>query len=171
MTRREFLRHVALMAAATAALPDQLDAFTRYYTLNAPPGQTGLMMVDEIFMSGVAQVSTPVTAAFFRTDPGKPVLNLGFNAFGGLVRWVAAPDQKIICRSGEFQWDLRLYSDPDYDLSRSVIGHILYMDQDGIRRTAHVTPKGRLSAPGTALQTQLPPSARRRWFNDFTDED
>jgi hypothetical protein len=99
--RREFVKFLALLAAGAAAKPDQIEAFERYYEANTPQGDN-LVAVDEIWLSGMAQQSEPVAVEFYKK--GSVVLPLGINCFGGMCRWQAAPDQKIIVNRPDFSW-------------------------------------------------------------------
>ena len=67
-------------------------------------------------------------------------LPLGLNAFGGIVRWVAAPDQKIVVPGRELRWCVSLLDEPhETDPLRHVTGHISYIDQDGLRINKELT--------------------------------
>ncbi len=62
-------------------------------------------------------------------------LYLGMNLFGGVIRWVAAPDQKIVVQSNLFHWIVASV-DPHHDvLDCQVHGHISYIDQGAKRHT------------------------------------
>jgi hypothetical protein len=104
--RRDFVKWLALTAAGMAALPQQIEAFEKYYEANTPelvkPG--ALVAVDEIMLSGMATASLPVAFKFYRMD--YEALNFGVNLFGGLLRWVATPDQKLITYEEDFYWDM-----------------------------------------------------------------
>ncbi len=128
MDRREFVRFIALMAAGTAAMPEQVEAFTHYFETNTPLTPSGLVCVDEIYIGGTATKSTVAKVQLLCDD--EPVLNLALNLFGGVVRWVAAPQQMIMAVAG----DLKLTCDkPEFQ------GQIMYIDQVGKRRTKVLT--------------------------------
>lgn len=144
MNRRKFVSFLALLAAGAAARPEQIAAFEKYYDANTPwLTDGGLIAVDEFYIGGLATRSMPMHWQIFRSTDCQ--LNLGFNAFGGIVRWVAAPDQKIITVPADFNWVLKT-RDSIEDPYTVIEGHILYIDQDGFRHT-HVLPgdgQGRL---------------------------
>src|SRR5262245_3898603 len=100
MARREFVKFLALLAAGMGAGPEQIAAYTDYYEANTPHG-TDLVAVDEIFISGMADRSTRVLFHFEPTG-----MRLALNAFGGVIRWVATPDGKIVCPRKKFTWTL-----------------------------------------------------------------
>lgn len=138
MNRREFVSFLGLLAAGAAAMPEQIAAYTRYYDLNSPQYDNGLVAVDEIFASGLAARSMPLSFDVFRG--GELALALGINAYGGVVRWLAAPDQKIVTRSADFKWWIKSRFSQDMDdldnrFHECITGHISYIDQDGFRIT------------------------------------
>ncbi len=62
MDRRGFVKFLALIAAGAAALPEQVAAFEHYYEVNTPHVASGLVSVDEIWLTGMA--TAPVPAYF-----------------------------------------------------------------------------------------------------------
>jgi len=126
MDRRAFVKFIALLAAGAAARPEQVAAFENYYEVNTPKIATGLVSVDEICIGGVATHSIPAQLEILRA--GVPYLKLGVNLFGGVVRWLAAPDQKIMVSACEFGWRINNCVPADFS------GQISYIDQDGIRQ-------------------------------------
>jgi hypothetical protein len=138
MDRREFVRFLALTAAGAAALPEQIGAFERYYDLNAAKADNGLVAVDEVFISGLAPRSLRLKIDIMHLDEIK--LPLGLNAFGGIVRWASAPDQKIVVPGHELEWRINVIDEaPDFDAMRYLTGHISYIDQDGLRMNKLLT--------------------------------
>lgn len=120
--RRDFIQWLALIAAGAMARPEQISAFERYYEANTPQVETGLISIDEIYIGGLAQASTPVV---FMTTPHR--LNLALNLFGGICRWVAQPDGKMVVTTEEFAWKFESHGTT---LTRHMIkGHISYVDQ------------------------------------------
>ena len=138
MTRRDFVKHLALLAAGAAALPAQVAAFERYYDINMPRvGGDDLLAVDEIYLSGYASRSMPVGLQVTHAD--RLLLNLGFNAFGGIILWRAQADSKLLVRESVLRLDLAGYgndagADPVF-LANHVGGHISFLRQDGVRET------------------------------------
>jgi hypothetical protein len=151
MDRREFVKFLALLAAGAAAKPEQIAAFERYYDINSPSFLTGLVAVDEVMLHGLATSSLVLKMDIMTPEP----LNLAINAYGGIVRWVAAPDQKIVCRASDFTWDIyrgepKSLDDPksedqthhiesDEWLLARFTGHVSYIDQTGRRRNRPLT--------------------------------
>ncbi len=141
MTRREFVEHIALLAAGAAALPQQIAAFTNYYEINAAKSATGLVAIDEIYIGGMATCSVPMTFDFFTRESDASstfLLKLAMNTFGSVVRWVAAPDQKIVVPAGNFHWQATgvepLLADVSGErMDRQFAGYISYIQQDGLR--------------------------------------
>ena len=124
-TRRDFVKFLALIAAGTAARPEQIAAFEEYYEANAPRADD-LVAVDEISISGLASsASNPMNGEFYAND--RPVLCCGMNLFGGVYFWRAAADSKIVVSRPDFFWRLR----PAYMDSFSgfhLQGHVKYVD-------------------------------------------
>jgi hypothetical protein len=155
MERREFIRHLALLAAGVAALPEQILAFERLYTVNAPPAHVtkGLIAVKDVYLGGLAERSTPVIADFFTTK-GQPNIRLALNLFGGVVRWVGAPDCPLrVASFEEFHWEITMMTPREEPLSgQDVTGHVMYLDQDGLIHTELINvPCGSLSGRGSPL--------------------
>jgi hypothetical protein len=131
MNRRDFVRFLGITAAGAAALPEQIEAFTAYYDANTPETGEPLVAVDDIFVCGNAACSTLVTATFFiGTLVEKPV---AFNAFGGIIRWTAAPDQKIVLRRSDVSW--KMTANTVGSFADVLVAHISYIDQAKVRRT------------------------------------
>ena len=133
MLRRDFIKFLALLAAGAAALPAQIEAFERYYDRNSPPMLDGdAIAVDEITLCGIATKSTVVRCVFFSA------MNLSINAFGGVIRWLAAPDQKIVTRARDFTWEITSSADTPR-MTDYLDAHISYIDQTGLRQRYRIT--------------------------------
>jgi hypothetical protein len=138
MDRREFVRYLALTAAGLSALPEQVAAFERYYNLNTSNVERGLVAVDEILISGLAGMSIRFKIDIIHLDEIK--VPLGLNAFGGIVRWVAPPDMKIVVPGRELKWRINpMDYFEDVDPMRYLTGHISYIDQGGFRMNKLLT--------------------------------
>lgn len=135
MDRRQFVKFLAATAAASA-LPEQVAAFEQYFEINTPRIPTGLVAVDEVFMAGAATRSMVLEANARRNEI--QLLNLGFNGFGGIIRWVAAPMQTLMVPAKDFILDIKPRGLLDGD-PFPVIGHILFVDQDGRRCIKTIT--------------------------------
>ncbi len=140
MQRRDFLKFLALLATPAAVKPEQIAAFEHYYDLNSPK-EMPLIALDEIFVSGLAAKSTRVKIDIFRgTDL---ILPFGLNAFGGITRWVATPDQKIIATPSDLRWNIDFLDDGSM---KEITGYISYIDGTGLRLSrALLYPAGSLS--------------------------
>lgn len=142
MNRRDFVKFLALMCAGAAARPEQIEAFERYYEVNSPHTLDGLVAVDEVYLSGMAGTATPLRMGFFpNAEAGR--LCLGMNAFGGIVRWAATPDQKIIIRERDIGWSI-VHATSKGDVTSGPFkyiaeGHISYIDQNGKRINLPIT--------------------------------
>ena len=145
-SRRDFIKFIALVAAGAAARPEQIEAFEAYYEANTPIADDlipdNLVAVDEIFLSGTAIRSMPILCEFYRND--HTVLKWGLNIYGGIIHWIAAPDQKIIAGAADFYWRIRSATDDLLDFS-TVNGQISYVGQDKVRKYIQITkPEGSL---------------------------
>jgi hypothetical protein len=132
-SRREFIRHIALLAAGVAALPEQIAAFTQYYDRNTP-AIGPFVAIDEVYMAGMANVSTPMWLEIMCGST--TLIPLGFNAFGGIVMWRAQAEGKIVTRTGDLTWKFSQPSGlsiPD-PVERTVKGYVSYIGQDGVRK-------------------------------------
>lgn len=135
MDRRDFVKFIALMAAGVAAAPEQIAAYEHYYDVNAPRlAPKGLIAVDEIWISGLASCSTAARLELVR-EP-RCVLHFGLNLYGGVVRWAAMADQKILAPKGGLVWDLTGHRNGESTKLRTedFCGQISYIDPDGCRQ-------------------------------------
>lgn len=143
-SRRDFVRMIALLAAGAAALPAQVEAFTSYYEINTPPGAGPFIAMDEIWLCGQAQKSAPVYFDLFRGD--NRLMALGINAFGGILRWKAIADDKVIGINDDLRWEMRqlavpqagateavFEAVPDQWIGQNLTGHVSYIRHDGMR--------------------------------------
>jgi hypothetical protein len=138
MDRRDFIRGIAVLCAGAAALPEQIDFFEKYYTANAPAGEL-TAAVDELLLSGTATKSMPVHFRLYRPgsdELSRALINVGCNLFGGMMRWAAMPDQKIIVGKAGLRWRLQVPDDFTFD---HFLGQISYVDTDLVRHYRQIT--------------------------------
>jgi hypothetical protein len=136
-SRREFLRHIAAISVGTAAVPEQIDILERIYNINTPEIEKDLISVDEIWISGLAKFSSP-TSVIINCGPFLAPLYLTVNCFGGIVRWVATAEGKIIMDKNKLDISFKEHFErgPNYEKDvaftkgKILIGHIHYLDQD-----------------------------------------
>jgi hypothetical protein len=140
-----------LIAAGTAALPQQIEAFEKYYEANTPLLADRLIAVDEIILSGNAPYSLPVMCNFGCND--RIVMPVGVNLFGGIMRWSAMADQKIIVAEADFFWDIKHGAPKDdnpnaeFDF-RTFSGQISYVGSNLHREYVRITkPRGSIIDP------------------------
>lgn len=129
--RRDFVKWLALIAAGAAAQPDQIRAFEEYYDANTPRQFSSLIAVDEILVSGMSTSSLPVDFIVYRKDHME--LSFSVNLFGGIIRWVPAPNQIRVIDPA----DLHISMDTR-EVARTldeIRGHISYVDQHKHRHT------------------------------------
>lgn len=133
MNRREFIKHIALMAAGASALPEQLQAFEAYFLRNTPLLGEPFICFDELTVAGLAEKSAPVRIAIF--DGDNNVLSGGLNAFGGAYYWRGFQDQKIMMSLRQARWKIEgCYSGfDDHWVKTFLAASVSYIDQDGIR--------------------------------------
>lgn len=132
--RRKFIKHLALIAAGSAALPAQIQAFEKYYEENTPRVFDDLIAVDEIMISGLGGSSLPVDFVVY--EGAEMQLSFAINLFGGILRWVAAPDQKIILDPIDLRIETTVQNVGELKrLKREIRGHVSYVDRQFIRHT------------------------------------
>lgn len=143
MNRREFIHTMACITIGYAALPEQIKALEKLYSINAPKVETGLIQIDDIWISGVADWSCPITLKIsYQLDN----INLTLNAFGGIARWVGTPEGRIICEENKLKWEVIEHSSrpdktplmgttKDRDIA---YGWIKFTDQELRRRTLEI---------------------------------
>src|SRR4030095_7014978 len=130
MNRRDFIKHLALLAAGAAALPDQILAFEKSIELNAIDKiDKGLIFIDDIILSGMSGHSFPLYASIFTND--KPDLNFGLNLFGGIFRWVAVPGHSLrVTIPEKFIWELDGIRELP-QINSDIMGGFRLVNQDG----------------------------------------
>lgn len=138
MNRRDFCKFLSLTVAGAAILPAQAQAFEHYFDVNCPPGEGPFVAVDEIMLFGMASVSTPIVmTCHCRTLQ----MQMGINAFGGIMRWSAGPLQTIMAELHDFWWEFQhprvdeFHSRDMADLQvrDALRGHVSYVDSTGLR--------------------------------------
>jgi len=149
MTRKQFIKHLALLAAHT---PASVAAYVKHYTVNCPKTRGRLVAIDEIMISGMAARSLRLQFDLMR-DKNTKIMTLAINAFGGIVRWVPTPDQKILAVAsrgwspvGRLSWRITSpdTSDP-VELNSAFVAHISFIDQKGERKIVPLRPaQGRI---------------------------
>jgi len=135
MNRRDFVKYMALIAAGTAAQSEQIAAYLTYYEANIPQTTLPLAAIDEIFIGGKASHSVRATFQLLIQDEG-PTLSFSLNLYGGIVRWVAAPDGKIVRARDEVGWHFQQFPGDLHEgekLSGLMDGYISFVDQDAKR--------------------------------------
>ncbi len=141
MMRREFVKMLAALCAGASAMPQQLSAFESYFNLNTPPGNGPFVAMDELFISGLATRSLPLHVDVYVDDATEPRLPMAYNAFGGIIRWAAMPDQKIIAK--KIRWKIHAPNEGIHGLCeepQSVLtGYVSCIHQDGIRRNTPIS--------------------------------
>jgi len=133
MDRREFVKFIALIAAGAAAGPPQIAAFTQYYEVNTPKILRVPAAVDEVWISGVDTRSSRVGFYFYRGE--ERVQQFWLNCFGGVIRWVAHPEGKIIGEPRALRWKLEALDEHIHlpDVGSYLRGQISWIDADGKR--------------------------------------
>lgn len=135
MTRSEFCIALAeLHAGGGDASKRQLETWRALFDINSRQfGEVkDLVLVQDIYMGGLATISTPLTVELKRTD--QQWLRIGFNAFGGVVRWCRAPE------TASFACTSTLNIAVSDEKGQPVVdppfkGHVMYMDQNLVQHT------------------------------------
>lgn len=100
-TQRSFVTEIYLGGLATASAPTYM-CFGRDSTIAATSITLGTNGEDAAVDPATAALAAPVVTGYSATTmPQRSntlghLLNLGFNAFGGIVRWVAPPGGEVI---------------------------------------------------------------------------
>jgi len=129
LSRREFIRNLAVLTAGAAALPEQILAFEKLYTVNAVPDVTGLVAITDITLIGTASVSKPLLMNFHNESVQELVL--GLNCFGGIMRWLAVPSDPIrLTTPKKFRYEIISLGDEISDYFSYLNGGMRIIDQD-----------------------------------------
>jgi len=124
--RTDFIKFIARLCAGQSALPNQIEAFEKYYDANAPHADN-LIAVDEVLISGTANKSMPVVFELYKND--KKVNVCAINLFGGIYRWYTGPDQKVIAAESDIYWQVRRNTYAvSADFFRHYVGQISFID-------------------------------------------
>lgn len=130
MNRREFAKHLALLAAGAAALPAQLSAFERLYDINTKPlGDTDLVSIEDIALG----FSEPGDYAHFINiyNDQSVLYSFALNQ-RATFRYLPAPTAPMLATHRGVRWTTESYPAQ----SRiPIMGTIRYIDQSGMIRT------------------------------------
>lgn len=141
MTRREFVHHLALLAAGAAALPAQIAAFEQLYDVNSRifGERSDLLSVSEIAFGfeGVPQDLAAVVS-LMRRSSGRDMIRIPLN-YRSCYRWIAPPDCPLLSTVEDLQWNVEgsgAWSTPGEDLTaflrRHFTGTLRFTDQEGL---------------------------------------
>jgi len=153
MTRRDFCKYMALLTATAAALPEQIEAFTRLYDVNtrAFDGADDIIQVDDLFLAYRGITTTIATQIRFHLSR-EQIFPISLNAHGGVVRLIATPIAPWLGRISEIRWTVEASSEyptayknadgESVDLTaivrKSLTGYIHFIDMAGMIRTAEI---------------------------------
>lgn len=139
MNRREFINHIALITAGTLVHPDQFKEYKRGLEINAIEGvNDGLIIADEVSISGMAERSTPTFMEIFTND--EPELDLGVNLFGGVIRWISTVEHRMRITTPD-KFTIQFKAKDDQLLlkhGKDFRGYIRYIDQSGRYQMANL---------------------------------
>jgi hypothetical protein len=128
MNRREFIQHLALIAAGAAAMPAQLAAFERLYEINTPKVATGIIRIDDMYLFFGGEPRD--AAAVIKLRGSATVLPIGLNT-RATFRYVPPPDSPFLTTVDDCQWmvtgQYRDGSHCHFDLG----GFLRFTDQNG----------------------------------------
>lgn len=114
MTRREFVKHLALLAAGAMAMPAQIAAFERTYDVNSRifGERTDLLAVSEFSFGfeGVPQDLMAVVSFIRRSNGtdltnGTDLIRIVMN-YRSNYRWIPQPDAPLLSTVADLQWDI-----------------------------------------------------------------
>lgn len=133
MSRSKFVRDLALLAASTAAKPEQIDAFERLFNANTPIGRQSLIAMIEGVFCGTATKSLRVKIEIFAD--GELKHTWAINAFGGIMRWVGMLAQTIVAEN--IAWRITSLEEgiTDAKAFEAMTAEIGYIDMNLVSRT------------------------------------
>lgn len=141
MNRREFVKHLALLAAGAAALPSQVAAFERLYEANTSgplATSTSLLSVNDIVIGfGGTPRDAAAVVRFFNGESAPLAFPLNTRA---TIRWIPAPDCPFLTSRDRFRWSV----DDVYgrwtreEIAATLTGSIRYTDMDGVIQNAAI---------------------------------
>jgi hypothetical protein len=155
LTRDQFIRRAVSLSALGLSHIEQFEEYRRHFD-GLTPHADGLVMVQEIYIGGTAEKSTPAVCRFLRGDD--ELIRLSVNLFGGVIRWVARADSPLVATEESFHWTtIDAYGEQMWPHGFSA--YMVYLGQDGRHRSLPFRPGGRLSLCGdkaTLLSVNTP---------------
>jgi hypothetical protein len=134
MTRREFGKYLALLAAGASALPAQLQAFETLYETNLPQKTTGLIHVSDLTF-GFRNPRDSAVLVAWKFGPNRELpFVVNYRTF---TRYVTTPDLPILSTVEDFAWGiyeggfLDAPSDESWQVQHDFMGSIAFTDQEG----------------------------------------
>ena len=123
ISRREFCRRMALIAAGASAVPEQIDAFELLFQANTPqiPDMSGIYLIKE-FSFGFAGRPRDEVLEVALLSNDQPVFELAIN-YRASFRWVVAPDTPVVEELDGLRWNVeRAATDDPTSIGRSILG-------------------------------------------------
>jgi hypothetical protein len=145
MTRREFCRHIALLAVGAMALTEQIDALERTYLVSSEHlSDSGIASVEEFFI-GFNGMPSDTTAELIFTD-GVRSRPISMNTRAS-IRWIPTAPMSWITSVDTFRWiyrNTKAEQNPDLYSSLQLDGWVSWLDSDGRQRTTPLAGNGTL---------------------------
>lgn len=143
MNRRDFCKHLALLAAGAAALPQQIAAFERVFDINTRPlGERDLISVEDIAFGFLNPGDAAFLVQFLCAD--RVLYQVPINK-RATFRTLPNPQCPMLATLSDFRWVVTEGSQ-QYPGAHDFIGSVRLTDQDGRIHTAPIEgASGRLS--------------------------
>lgn len=139
MNRREFVQHLALLAAGASALPAQLKAFEHLYEVNTRPfgdRATGIVSIHD-FALGFGGTPQDTAAVVRLMDRRRCLLSYALNRRSNM-RIAVPPDCPVLALASDVSWSVDSGNSTEWGIEQTArlredfSGHLRFTDQDGL---------------------------------------
>lgn len=132
MTRREFGKYLAILAAGAAATSAQLETFERLYDVNLPQVASGLLQINDYWIGFRSPRDAAVRVCWTLGPNHQLPIVLNQRA---TLRYVPAPDCPMLTTVDAFAWTLEasviMRGDATESVQDEFEGALRFTDQNG----------------------------------------
>ena len=130
MIRREFVKHLALLAAGAAALPSQIAAFEQLYEANTRSfGERSDLIFIRDMIFGFDGVPGDVATRVSLLRGDQTLFQIALNK-RATFRWVGVPELPLISPVKDLHWDIQTFAGEYLSVVRDeFVGTLGFLDQ------------------------------------------
>lgn len=145
MTRRDWCKYMALLAAGASALPAQIAAYERLYDVNTVQlGETGLVALRDLVIGFRNPCDVSMHIRIF--DRSRVLFNFALNK-RATFRWVPSPECPKLANGRQVRWQFQASGEENDHHAYDLEATLEYVDQASLIHTVVLSgPEGHLSA-------------------------